>query len=165
MASRCYAPAMAMRSFVTIGVMVALAACSGLGRERFVARDEAGRTIASVTLEQPLPTHDTTFVFEDGKASLTRPMTFETAGDFLCHWSDLVIICRSEALAPGEARVDGGGHVRRLSSDTILVANESGGHSGDFSRYQDGRLVSFGVMDETGAVAWHYDLGERVNGQ
>ena len=149
---------MRLRSFIILGVIVALGAWSGSGRERFVAKDEAGRTIASVTLEQPLPTHDTTLVFEDGEASLTRPMTFETAGAFQCHWSDLVMICRSEALAPDEARGDGGGYVRRLSSDTILVADESGGLSGDFSRYQDGRLVSFGVMDETGTVGWHYDL-------
>lgn len=149
---------MRLRSFVMLGVIVALAACSGFGRERFVAKDEAGRTIASVTLEQPLPAHDTTLIFDDGGASLTRPMSFETAGAFECHWSDLVMICRSEAAAPDEARVEGGGYVRRLSSDTILVANESGGRSGDFSRYQNGRLVSFGVMDETGTVGWHYDL-------
>ena len=149
---------MGLRSFVITGVLAALAACSGSGRERFIAKDEAGRTIASVTLEHPLPTHDTSLVFEDGEASLTRPMTFETAGAFQCHWSDLVMICRSEAVAPDEVRVDGGGYVRRLSSNTILVANESGGLSGDFSRYQGARLVSFGVMDETGTVGWHYDL-------
>lgn len=149
---------MGLRLFVITGLMVALAGCFGSVRDRFVAKDEAGRTIASVTLEQPLPKHDTTLVFEDGEASWTRPMTFETAGAFQCHWSDLVMICRSEAVAPGEARVDGGGYVRRLSSNTILVANESGGLSGDFSRYQGGRLVSFGVMDETGTVGWHYDL-------
>jgi hypothetical protein len=149
---------MRLRSFVITGVMFALAAWSGSGRERFIAVDEAGRTIATVTLEQPLPTHDTTFVFEDGEHTLTRPMTFETAGAFQCHWSDLVMICRSEAVTPPEARVDGGGYVRRLSSNTVLVAVERGGLSGDYSRYHDGRLVSFGVMDETGAIGWHYDL-------
>ena len=149
---------MRLRSFVITGVMFALAAWSGSGRERFIAVDEAGRTIASVTLEQPLPTHDTTLVFEDGEHTSTRPMTFGTAGAFQCHYSSLVTICRSEAIAPDEAPVEGGGYVRRLSSNTILVAIEKGGLTGDFSRYQDGRLVSFGVMDETGTVGWHYDL-------
>ncbi|WP_417232541.1 hypothetical protein [Brevundimonas sp.] len=139
-------------------------ACQDAGnRERYVSRDETGKVIASVTLDQPLPDRDTTFVFDDSpsasgdSAPLTRPMTFLVAGAFRCHWSDLITICQTTEPTPTRVPIEGGGYVRRLSDDTILVSNTATGLSGDFSTFRGEKLVAFGVMDETGSVPWRYD--------
>ena len=151
--------------WATIVAIAALSACASAppSSEEFVALNEQGAVIATVTLQQPLPPHDTSFTFTGPSASgqpstTVQPMTFEVAGAFHCHWSTLIMICESGERNPVPARVEGGGYVRRLDAETILVANEPGGSAGDFATFRNGRLVAFGVRDETGKEPWRYDL-------
>lgn len=143
----------------------ALAALSGAGQAAadpacFISVDKEGRIIATVTLEQRLPPYDTALVFTgpySDPASISRPMTFETASAFRCHGSDLIVICQTAEQTPAQARISGGGYVRRLDADTILVSDTPGGMAGDFATFKNGQLVAFGVMDETGTTGWRYD--------
>ena len=48
--------------------------------------------------------------------------------------------------------------INNSGAETILVANEPGGSAGDFATFRNGRLVAFGVRDETGKEPWRYDL-------
>ncbi len=151
--------------WATVVAFAALGACASAtpSREEFVALDDQGAVIATVTLQQPLPAHDTSYTFTGPSASgqpstTVQPMTFEVAGAFQCHWSTLVMICQTGERDPAPARVEGGGYVRRLDAETILVANEPGGSAGDFATFRNGRLVAFGVRDETGKEPWRYDL-------
>ena len=149
-------------SHVTVAALSACASGSSSGAE-FVALDDQGAVIATVTLPQPLPPHDTSFTFTgpsaSGRPSTTvQPMAFEVSGAFRCHWSTLITICETGERNPAPARLEGGGHVRRLDAETILVANDPGGSAGDFATFRNGRLVAFGVRDETGKEPWRYDL-------
>jgi hypothetical protein len=146
--------------WATVVAFVALGACASAtpSRDKFVALDDQGAVIATVTLQQPLPPHDTTFVFEDGGTQMTRPMTFSVAGAFQCHWSTMIMICQTGERNPAPAPLEGGGYVRRLDAETILVTDEPGGSAGDFATFRNGRLVAFGVRDEAGNEPWRYDL-------
>lgn len=152
-------------TWATVVAFAALGACASAtpSREEFVALDDQGAVIATVTLQQPLPPHDTSLAFTGPSASgqpatTVQPMTFEVAGAFQCHWSTLIMICQTGERSPTPARVEGGGYVRRLDAETILVADEPGGSAGDFATFRNGRLVAFGVRDETGKEPWRYDL-------
>jgi hypothetical protein len=151
--------------WATVVAFAALSASASAtpSRADFVALDSEGAVIATVTLQQPLPPHDTSFTFTGPSASgqpatIVWPMTFEVAGAFQCHWSTLIMICQTSERSPAPTRVEGGGYVRRLDSETILVANEPGGSAGDFATFRNGRLVAFGVRDEAGKEPWRYDL-------
>lgn len=151
--------------WATVVAYAALGACVSAtpSHEEFVVLDEQRAVIATVTLQQPLPPHDTSYTFTGPSASgqpatIVRPMTFEVAGAFRCHWSTLIMICQTGERNPAPARVEGGGYVRRLDAETILVANKPGGSAGDFATFRNGRLVAFGVRDETGKEPWRYDL-------
>ncbi|MFS0709943.1 hypothetical protein ABC417_04915 [Brevundimonas sp. 1P8-tot-C-2] len=130
-------------------------------QQRFVARDEKGQVIATVTMEQPLPAHDTSLTFdgppEPGQVVLVEPMTFEDTGAFQCHWSKLIAICKTDEQEPAETRLVAGGYVRRLDAATVIVSDAPGDVAGDFATFHGGRLVAFGVLDRTGATAWRYD--------
>jgi len=130
-------------------------------QQRFVARDGKGQIIATVTLEQPLSAHDTSLTFdgppEPGHTVLVEPMTFEDAGTFQCHWSKLITICKTAEQEPAETRLAAGGYVRRLDAETVIVSDAPGGVAGDFATFRDGRLIAFGVRDQSGATPWRYD--------
>lgn len=130
-------------------------------KQQFAACDEKGQVIATVTMEQPLPAHDTSLTFdgppEPRHAVLVEPMTFEDTGEFQCHWSKLIIICKTAEQEPAETRLVSGGYVRRLDAETVIVSDAPGDVAGDFSIFRDGRLVAFGVLDQSGATPWRYD--------
>jgi hypothetical protein len=147
-----------------LGATLVLSGGSGetvIEKQRFVARDEKGQVIATVTLEQPLPAHDTSLTFdgppEPGHAVLVEPMTFEDTGEFQCHSSKLIIICKTAEQEPAETRLVSGGYVHRLDAETVIVSDAPGDVAGDFSIFRDGRLVAFGVLDHSGATPWRYD--------
>lgn len=151
--------------WASLVILAAVGACASVSSAgaRFVALDDQGTLIATVTLPQPLPHHDTSFTFTGPSASgqpstTVQPLAFEVSGAFRCHWSTLVTICETGERNPAPARVEGGGYVRRLDAETILVANEPGGSAGDFATFRNGRLVAFGVRDETGKEPWRYEL-------
>lgn len=152
--------------WATVVAFAALGACVNAtpSREEFVALDDQGAVIATVTLQQPLPPHDTSFTFTgpsayaSGTAGTVQPMTFEVAGAFQCHWSTLIVICQTGERNPAPAETAEGRDVRRLDADTILVASRPGSLAGDFATFRNGRLVAFGVRDETGKEPWRYDL-------
>lgn len=131
-------------------------------QQRFVARDEKGQIIATVTMEQPLPARDASLTFDgpsgsERAVSIVQPMTFETTGAFQCHWSSLIVICKTAEQAPTEARTAEGRYVRRLDGETVLVSDAPGGVAGDFATFREGRLIAFGVLDQSGATPWRYD--------
>lgn len=147
-----------------VGATLVLSGGSGeivIEKQRFVARDEKGQVIATVIMEQPLPAHNTSLAFDGppapGHAVLVEPMTFEDAGEFQCHWSKLIIICKTAEQEPAETRLVSGGYVRRLDAETVIVSDAPGDVAGDFSTFHDGRLVAFGVLDQSGATPWRYD--------
>jgi hypothetical protein len=52
---------------ILVGATLVLGGCSDeptTEQQRFVARDEKGLIIATVTMEQPLPAHDTSLIFD-----------------------------------------------------------------------------------------------------
>lgn len=140
-----------------------LGGCAGATHQVFQYARPSDGSISTVTLSLPLPDHDTGFVFREGENGFARPLTYEVAGAFECHWSDLIVICRTGASSPPEAMTNDGRYVRRLADGTVLVANRSGGHSGDFARYDRGRLVAFGAVGDEGVVRWRYDRTAAPN--
>ena len=84
-------------------------------------------------------------------------MIFEDTGAFQCHWSKLITICKMAEQEPAETRLVAGGYVRRLDAETVIVSDAPGGVAGDFATFRDGRLVAFGVLDQSGATPWRYD--------
>ena len=116
-----------------VGATLVLSGGSGeivIEKQRFVARDEKGQVIATVIMEQPLPAHNTSLAFDGppapGHAVLVEPMTFEDAGEFQCHWSKLIIICKTAEQEPAETRLVSGGYVRRLDAETVIVSDAPG---------------------------------------
>lgn len=152
--------------WATAGAIAALSGCatqSVAGPDHFVAVDEQKHLVATVLLEQPLASFDTSLTFAGPpgpgpSASIVLPMKFEVAGAFLCLRSSLIVICRTAEHAPPQARTEDGSYVRRLNTDTILVSDTPEGFAGDFARFRNQRLIAFGVMDDAGAEAWRYDL-------
>lgn len=149
---------------ILVGATLVLGGCSDeptSEQQRFVARDEKGQVIATVIMEQPLPAHDISLTFdappEPGHTVLVEPMTFEDTGAFQCHWSKLITICKTAEQEPAETRLVAGGYVRRLDAETIIVSDAPGDVAGDFATFHDGRLVAFGVLDQSGATPWRYD--------
>lgn len=162
-------PQMALFNLLPIGIVagtsLVLSGSSGQPaseQQRFAAHDETGHVIATVTMAQPLPAHDTSLNFKGPSesaqpASMVQPMVFEATGAFQCHWSSLIVICRTAEHTPAEARTTEGRYVRRLDAETVLVSDTPGGLAGDFTTYRDGRLIAFGVLDQSGATPWRYD--------
>jgi len=149
---------------ILVGATLVLGGCSDeptTEQQRFVARDEKGHVIATVTIAHPLPAHDTSLTFdgpaEPGHTVLVEPMTFEDAGAFQCHWSKLITICKTAEQYPAETRLVAGGYVRRLDAETVIVSDVPSGVAGDFATFRDGRLVAFGVLNQSGATPWRYD--------
>nr|WP_314438022.1 hypothetical protein [uncultured Brevundimonas sp.] len=149
---------------ILVGATLVLGGCADkptTEQQRFVARDEKGQIIATVTIEKTLPTHDTSLTFdgppEPGHSIFVEPMTFEDSGAFQCHRSKLITICKTAEQDPPETRLVAGGYVRRLDAETVIVSNAPGGVSGDFATFRDGRLVAFGALDQSGATPWRYD--------
>jgi len=150
---------------ILVGATLVLGGCSDeptSEQQRFVARDETGQVIATVTIEQPLPTHDSSLTFagpsgSEQAVSMVQPMAFEATGAFQCHWSSLIVICRTAEQEPAEARTVEGRYIRRLDAETIIVSDIPDGVAGDFATFRDGRLVAFGVLDQSGATPWRYD--------
>ena len=144
---------------------MALSGCSGepvIEQQRFVARDEKGQIIATVTMKQPLPAHDTRLTFDgpsgsEQAGSMVQPMVFEATGAYQCHWSSLIVICRTVGHGPVEARTVEGRYIHQLDAETVVVSDMPGGIAGDFATFRDGRLVAFGVLDQSGATPWRYD--------
>lgn len=152
-------------TWATVVALAALGACASPtpSREEFVALDDQGAVIATVTLRQPLPPHDTSLTFTGPSApgqpaTTIQPMTFEVAGAFQCHWSALIVICQTGEQNPAPAQTEEGREIRRLDAETIFVASAPGSSAGDFATFRNGRLVAFGARDETGKQPWRYDL-------